>query len=428
MTLTRCSVAPLFAMSLCVLLLSCGPTDEELALEGDIDLPLGEIPDSKADGSYGYATTCKKIPQLTPLASPSLTISLNGLTLHLKDATTGFSKVYPIGPGAIDRKSSSLTYNDSLSMYPLLAQNRSDFTIDTRTVDACRIWWKDTSTGQVLPVFAGLPFMSWSGSYGIHGPVTDYYLQSGGRLKRGFVSHGCIRMEGADVAELWAYIKGVTKVPVHVQKDIERKSDGTAVDVPSPFLLSECKADSDCAFKGGLCKANTLSGRGFCTVACDYTCEDRYGYPTTFCIKDPSSTTKGYCTYKASDFNYSCRMYDGFKLVKSEPRNGQPTVKADVCKPGSQGWIGDRCVSSSDCMTGNTCQKATGASYGYCTVTCQKYCPDKVGYASTFCVDGTCRARCESDAGCSAGSTCSTQKRYNQPTVTSKVCMPSSAS
>ena len=36
-------------------------------------------------------------------------------------------------------------------------------------------------------VFAGMPFMSWSGSYGIHGPIDDYTAPNGGALRRGGV-------------------------------------------------------------------------------------------------------------------------------------------------------------------------------------------------------------------------------------------------
>ena len=391
------------------------------------ELPLGQMPGMKADGTYGYATQCKSFPQLTGLTDPKITISLNGLTLHLEDGDTGFSKVYPVGVGSINDKPGSVTYDESLSMYPLNITGRKDFHIDTASVNTCKIWWTDKETGQRLPVFAGLPFLSWYGAYGIHGPISQYWLKNGGKLKRGYVSHGCIRMEADDIAEVWAYIKGVAKVPVRVQKAQERTSAGAAVDVKDKWLLSECTSDADCPFDSAVCRTNAMSGRGFCTLPCDYYCSDRYGYPTTFCIKDPAGETgKGYCTYKATTFNDNCRGYDHFKRAAKEPRNGMSWKTADVCKPGSRGWMSDRCGSDSDCITGNSCIKNAGATSGFCSQRCTKYCPDMVGMPTTFCVEGLCRARCSSDAGCAMGQSCKSQRRYNQPSVIAKACMPQS--
>ena len=397
---------------------------DQMPAEGE-ELPLGQMPGMKADGTYGYATQCKTFPQLTGLTSPKITISLNGLTLHLEDKVTGFSKVYPVGVGAINDKQSSITYDESLSMYPLNATGWKDFSIDTASVNTCKIWWTDKDTGKRLPVFAGLPFLSWYGAYGIHGPISQYWLKNGGKLMRGYVSHGCIRMEADDIAEVWAYIKGVAKVPVRVQKELERDAAGDAVDIKDKWLLSECKTDADCPYDGGLCKTNVMSGRSFCTVACDLYCSDRYGYPSTFCIKDSASTSgKGYCTYKATTFNDNCRGYDTFSKGKREPRNGMSWIKADVCKPGSRGWIGDRCGADSDCMTGNTCIKASTATVGFCSQRCTKYCPDLQGAPTTFCVEGLCRARCDGDDACAKDFQCKVQRRYNMPSVTAKACMP----
>ncbi len=415
---------------LCILSLaaaSCGlevPPTDRMPGEGE-HLPLGEMPGMKADGTYGFATQCKTFPQLTPLSDPRIIISLNGLTLRLKDSNSGFDKVYPVGVGAINDKSSSVTYDESLTMYPQRATGRRDFTIRPATVNTCKIWWTDPDTGKRLPVFAGLPFMSWYGAYGIHGPISQYWLSSGGKLKRGYVSHGCVRMEADDVAEVWAYIKGAASVPVRVQKEVDRASDGTVVDIKEKWLLSECATEADCPYSGAACRDNPMSGRKFCTVPCDYYCSDRYGYPVTFCIKDSqSSTGKGYCTYKASTFNDQCRGYDHLTRAKREPRNGMSWIKADVCKPGSRGWIGDRCLANSDCMTGRSCFKASGAAFGFCTETCTKYCPDLQGHPSTFCVDGRCRARCFDAASCPKAFSCKTKQRYNQSWVKRDVCMP----
>ena len=61
-----------------------------------------------------------------------------------------------------------------------------------------------------------------TGNYAIHGPIDNYRAANGGNLRRGYVSHGCVRMAAADVLEVYARIKGVASVPVHVQREPER--------------------------------------------------------------------------------------------------------------------------------------------------------------------------------------------------------------
>jgi hypothetical protein len=323
---------PLLALA-SLLLLSCGPEPFERDGQDGEDLPLGEIGEMKDDG-WGFATQCKAIPDRTPLTAPRITISLNGLTLHLVDDASGLSRVYPIGVGSINHNVGEKSYGNSLSLYPVLATQSNAFTIRTNKVNPCKIWWTDKETGKTSPVFAGLPFLPWWNSYGIHGPVTGYTAPNGGQLKRGYVSHGCIRMEAADVAELWAHVRDVSEVPVWVQKEIERTPDGTAVDLPQRWILSECAVDEDCNYDGGVCLPNASSGRGFCSAKCDRLCyHDKYGYPVTFCVEDAAGA--GYCTYKHSDFNYSCKRFDSFEAVDDVPRFSQPSVTADVCLPQS---------------------------------------------------------------------------------------------
>src|SRR5207249_3192038 len=76
------------------------------------DLALGDrlADDVKADGVWGHALECKAIPSFPQLAHPEITVSLNGLTLELRDRTVGFRKAFPIGPGAIDAKAASSTF------------------------------------------------------------------------------------------------------------------------------------------------------------------------------------------------------------------------------------------------------------------------------------------------------------------------------
>jgi hypothetical protein len=105
-----------------------GSSDVDPALEEGTELPdedlgAGEMSadDMKADGVWGHATECKPIPDLPRLTNPKIVISINGLTLRLSDASTGFEKVFPIGPGAINQKQGETTSGESLSLYPILS-------------------------------------------------------------------------------------------------------------------------------------------------------------------------------------------------------------------------------------------------------------------------------------------------------------------
>ena len=401
------------------------------------DLPVGDLngDDGKADGSWGYATTCKEIPNLPPLADPAITVSIDGLTLHLVDRAGDYDRVFPVGVGTIDEREGSVTEGESRTMYPPLKSGSSDFSIDTTdrwSFEPCRIWWTSSETGEQLPVFAGLPFMRWSGAYGIHGPITNYRAQNGGYLERGYVSHGCIRMEAADVLEVYARVSGVDRVPVRVQREPERDDAGRAEDVDPPWVGAECEADEDCAYSAGFCKANPYSGRKFCSIRCSRYCPDRTGYPTTFCVADPDDTSQGFCTVKEESRNYDCRPYDHFAPV-AQARFGDPGTTARVCMPGSRGWIGDHCFTDLDCQEENHCAGARGAEPGICTQACERYCPDAPGRPPTFCVDepalggSVCVRQCtpESNASeCPASSACMARSRAGQPSVERDVCLP----
>jgi hypothetical protein len=423
---------PLF----CLTPAACGSSDAVDAPEGseltDDDIDLGELgaDDLKADGNWGAATTCKAIPNLPKLQSPRITLSLNGLTLRLTDAAGGYDKVFPIGPGSINTTPGEKTHLESRSMYPLLAQGKQDFEITPATTTACKIWWTDKATGETLPVFAGLPFLSWSGPYAIHGPVDNYRAANGGSLRRGFVSHGCIRMRAEDVLEVYARIKGVAKVPVHVQREPERRPDGTRVDVPDPWLGAECTDDADCVDPSLTCKTNPWSERGFCTRACTTYCPDKPGYPTSFCVADPDASGKGMCVLKESAPNYACRPLDHFE-PRVEKRLGGATT-ANVCMPGTPGWIGDQCLIASDCAAGNVCFGATSGAAGVCTRPCTSTCPDQPGFPMTTCVNdpalggSMCARRCTAPSNaseCPAGSACVTRKQVGTGLARS-VCIP----
>lgn len=421
-----------------------GEGDDGTPAAGE-ELGIGEIDDLKQDGGWGAALTCKPLPEYPVLEDPEVVVSLDGLTLRLRDRATGFEKVFPIGPGAIKNGASLTPVSDKATGG--LFWLRLDKGLGREVPDPkkpqpwayayeCRYWWKDPDTGKNVPVFAGLPFLRLEGApslgYAIHGPIDSYTLPSGGRLKRGYVSHGCIRMEAADVQELTARLRG-RKVPVRIQRAVERRADGSAVDVEPRFLMSECARDEDCPDEAGMCRFNPYALKGFCTAPCTKYCPlDRYGYPTSFCVADPEDDAKGICVVKAESLNDRCRRYPGFAMEAKVPRFNDPATRADVCLPGSRGWIGSACFSDLDCagLTGGRCElDGSGENRpGFCTVPCSKYCPDRTGEAGTFCVagdgGGECRARCLRQDDCPAGYACTAGiPRFNQPSVQASVCL-----
>lgn len=415
-------------------LVSC--TDDASIDEPAADLSVGDLSaeDSKADGNWGAALTCKTVPNLPRLVSPRITLSINGLTLRLTDPATGFDKVFPVGAGAIEVDDTSGEYRESLSLYPVSSTGKSDFQITPSSIQPCKTWWTDPATGAKSPVFAGLPFMSFYGPYAIHGPIDNYRSATGGTLRRGYVSHGCFRMEAADVLEVYARIKGVAKVPVHVQREAERLPDRTEVDLPAKWIGSECTADADCNYPGGYCANNPLTERGFCSAHCTAYCADRPGYPSTFCVADPDAPGQGMCVAKAQKENFECRPYDHQAIAAGTPRFGQPTVKANVCRPAAPGWVGDHCKSDADCHDGTSCRGASATTLGMCTMSCDRLCPDMPGYADTFCTQvpsfgsgGFCVRQCTTTsnaAECPTDVACVAKARNGQATVSRTVCAP----
>jgi len=326
-----------------VLALMLGCADLGTPSDPGDDLPLGDVAmsDSKADGpdpQWGWALTCKQAPLLTPLAQPRIIVSINGLSLHLIDDATGTSRVYPIGVGILDWDTSSNTYGESLTWGAVVEAGTQDFTLLPDYVDPCKTWWTDKATGEKSPVFAGLPFLNWYGNYGFHGPVDNFTAENGGDLRRGFVSHGCVRMQAADVLELYALTRGV-QVPVHVQREPERDAAGVRIDVPDRWIGSECQADADCNFPGGFCHPSQCSERGFCSARCTGGCADKDGYPMTFCTVDPDSTHEGMCVPRQTAENGDCRPYDHMRAERAA-RFGQSGYVVNACMPETPGWLG----------------------------------------------------------------------------------------
>ena len=220
--------------------------------------------------------------------------------------------------------------------------------------------------------------------------------------------------------------------------------------LPAPyqraFVGSECTDDAVCDFGHSGSTAFCLeaqSGGGAipkrCTVACEGFCPDRAGYDVTFCVpatvmghNDPG----GLCTVKASTRNRNCSALSGMTLMEVERhvgRSGAQRITDRVCvpelvsftpppvledpveqptpgedpvptpEPRPDAFVGDLCAADSDCGFTDSgvrgrCfldhRPATG--YGFCTLDCAGFCPDRAGRAATFCVEA-------SDVGGSAG-------------------------
>ncbi len=304
-----------------------------------------ETPGDQAARKWGHALQCKPIPALPVLPSPEVVISLDGLTLHLFDRTTGFDRVYPVGVGAV-RLGRMLTvpspsgpkgrYHARLDVMAFRDRPRPE--VRWAWNYTCRFWWQDPDTKTLLPVYAGLPFIRiqepGGSDDGIHGPAEDIRREDGGRLRRGYVSHGCIRMEPAGILDLYARTRG-KRYPVQIQRAIERRADGTAVDVDDRWFLSECANDEQCNFPGGTCRKNPFATAGFCTAGCDGRCPDRAGYPGSFCVADPDAPDRGICTLRASNFDNQCKRFQGFVRSPRVRRFGGAKAMASVCLPGT---------------------------------------------------------------------------------------------
>jgi hypothetical protein len=425
------------------LLAACADDGSQDVPDGDVtegdDIGLGDLSpeDQKADGNWGYALDCKPVPDLPRLPKPKITLSIDGLTLRLTDTTVGFDKVFPVGPGAIETDPTKSQFGESYSYYPVSSTGRSDFVITPSSIQPCKTWWTDSATGERTPVFAGLPFMSFYGPYAIHGPVDNYRAANGGTLRRGYVSHGCFRMEAADVLEVYARIKGVASVPVHLQREPERLPETAKVDVASKWIGAECITDSECGYANGFCAKNKFTERGFCSARCTSTCADKKGYPTTFCVANPDAPGTGMCVAKAQKENFECRPYDHQGIFASTFRFNSASVKADVCGPKSGGWVGDHCLTNTDCASGASCSGASAGKPGICTMACDRYCADMPGYADTFCANapalalvegkGSCLRQCtpsSNAAECPTDMECKPLARNGQASVTKNVCVP----
>ena len=128
----------------------------------------------------------------------------------------------------------------------------------------------------------------------------------------------------------------------------------------------------------------------------------------------------------------------GYSFVRIDDATVFP--KLNGAAPAPTVWIGSPCKVDGDCSFDKTgyCLKATGAESGVCSIPCEGYCPDKDGFAGTFCAtvggdtpSGTCaqKSETENDAGAKlAGTKATTVDRFvgasTAKPATAEVCLP----
>lgn len=110
-------------------------------------------------------------------------------------------------------------------VYPIAATVEGPFdqpkeqTTDLKTAESIEArWWSNKWQDE----FGGFPFLliEWSG-VAFHGPITNYAPMDVWYLRRGYVSHGCHRMDASDILELRALMpadlkKAANKIKVTV--------------------------------------------------------------------------------------------------------------------------------------------------------------------------------------------------------------------
>lgn len=439
-----------------------GPSDEELLSQeaeiGETNEPGGDKSDDfYHHGEQDYSEQCKPIPDVPPLEKPMIIISLDGLSLHLYDRAGDYDRVFKIGVGRIGNDGESLTPTSTDDENGLFYVRADKPAVEDASNSSnrrwawnysCRIWsgkrYYNPASGhnEYRSYFAGLPFLRFEGpqpaAYGMHGPISNYWRESGGTLRRGYVSGGCIRMENQAITEIFARIQG-HRVPVRLQKKVERRDDGLPVN-PDRFMNARCNTDADCADPGAICVDDPQGGGKFCTKPCESTSECPARDPgvvgkdpsrRSACVKADLGATDaaGYCMTVADEAaNNGCqrfgRRFDAASLPLAESGHDHATV----CAPTGDGWFGDACSSDLDCATGQCVDAGDGP--GFCSMPCSEYCPDRDGEPLSRCAlaidgrsGGSCVPTCDNDQDCGDQQRCVTRE-FSGRSGSDKVCVP----
>ena len=202
-----------------------GGGDEEYwdGAEYDELHPGAPVEGGKEDGLGSVYDVPEGLPVLV---DPEIIVSLDQLTVHLFDRHTGFSEVYPTGVGVLNSNNRSVTPTGHFATGP----------------DSTDAWWYIAR--RVAPAhFGGWPFLRLTtensrgyNTYGLHGPITS-------TLIRGYVSHGCMRMNGADIVRLFYLVRYHPDTPVTIQRESERDAAGNVVDLDTAVTMWPVGAD-----------------------------------------------------------------------------------------------------------------------------------------------------------------------------------------
>jgi hypothetical protein len=129
--------------------------------------------------------------------------------------------------------------------------------------------------------------------------------------------------------------------------------------------------------------------------------------------------------------------------VPSEPSPGAPPPAAAPVGPDSAlAFVGTPCSHDDDCGFSSSgtrarCMLELNPTNGVCTLDCAGFCPDRAGFATTFCADtadlggfggGACLPRADERARCFGGLSARTVDRFvgrsSAPEATRTVCAP----
>jgi hypothetical protein len=361
-------------------LVGCAEEDEktaDAANSGEDDLKNTEK-DGKSSSQWIYTGVMPKLEQPTIDASlKAHTVRLSGLLpagfnaplpFYMRPTIEGdrtrVTVVYPIATGHLDPSTGKApaapgTYNGlTVSLYP--------------PTTASAPW-------------GGFPFAAYHTGRGIafHGPITSVYNPTVGdyewQLIRGPVSHGCNRMQGEHVVEMIHAIGGNMRVP-------HKSSDRIDTDFPVHILT-----DFD-SFEGKFVDVD---------------------YPAQAAVKRPAPGERIlFPTWDSRDFPGIVCAYNKTRPLDDNHCADQGAARRDILtgallnEPAPQGpFVGSVCTSDADCAFASGGKNgfclSTGAAQ-YCSLPCEGYCPDKSGFAGTFCATnaagtaGSCEPKAES--------------------------------
>lgn len=186
-------------------------------------------------------TTVKKVLNEIPLSDTDfeLRVELATQKAVLFDHNHGITKVFPITAGALDVRSNVMDKNQVINSMSLLLPGRSgqfaDFKFEDSVLIKRSVWRSDANQeARIEPsYYKGRPFIgiidrsriAEGGTYyqGYRQVGFHYQIDDSG-LKRGFESHGCLRLQDHDLYVLDAIVNGGPKdtVPVEVKMVINK--------------------------------------------------------------------------------------------------------------------------------------------------------------------------------------------------------------